>query len=430
MSKKKTHNEYVAELNIKNSNIKVIDDYIDAKTPIKHLCKIHNICWMISPSNALNGRGCSQCRSEKISNALKDTDEQYKQKLSFHNPNIEVVGKYVNSKTPILHKCKIHNYIWMAYPYNTLDGKGCLYCRGDKIRSRFVWSHEEYVNALKEKNRDIVPIDKYVNMNTKILHRCNIDNCEWLMSPNAILNQSCGCPQCNSKLRTHQQYVDELFVVNPNIKVVGEYLGSNIAILHRCLIDGYEWNTSPSHTLKGTRCPKCAGVLKYTHEEYVAKAKEINPDIKILDEYNGGKQQMLFQCKKGHLWKSRASVILEGKGCPLCQETNGERLVRQWLEKNNINYEYQKTFDGCNDKKRLPFDFYLPQYNMCIEFDGAQHFKPVDFAGKGEEWALKQFQKGKYHDDIKNQYCQDNNIRLLRISYLQDISFELSQFLI
>ena len=53
MSKKKTHEEYVVELAIKNPNTEVIEQYIDARTPIVHHCKMHDIFWKISPSNAL-----------------------------------------------------------------------------------------------------------------------------------------------------------------------------------------------------------------------------------------------------------------------------------------------------------------------------------------------------------------------------------------
>lgn len=68
-------------------------------------------------------------------------------------------------------------------------------------------------------------------------------------------------------------------------------------------------------------------------------------------------------------------------------------------------------------KKNCVFDFYLPDYNILIEYDGEQHFKPVDFASKGLEWATKIFEYNQIKDKIKNDYCKDNNIRLIRIPY-------------
>ena len=426
MSKKKTHDEYVKELTIKNSNIEVIESYVDARTPILHHCKKHDMFWKISPGNALKGKGCSRCRSEKISNSLKKEHLEYVADLLVYNPSVEVVDEYINQNTPIRHRCKIHDYIWSAYPYNVLEGKGCPFCRSDRIKEKLVWSHEDYVSELVIKNSGIEVIEQYVNMNTKIWHRCKIDGTEWQMAPSAILHSGCGCPQCNSKLKTNDQYIAELFEINPNIEAMEPYIDSVTPIWHRCLIDNYQWKAAPSHTLRGTGCPKCKGTLKHTHEEFVLKLGLVNPDIEPVEEYNGGKNKITFRCKiDGYTWEARPDGALDGKGCPKCQETKGEKSVRHWLEEHKIKYVYQKVFNDCKDKNVLPFDFYIPDYNILIEYDGQQHFEPIDFAGRGKEWALRQFKVTQRHDNIKNLYCQLNNIRLLRISYLQDIDKEL-----
>ena len=84
----------------------------------------------------------------------------------------------------------------------------------------------------------------------------------------------------------------------------------------------------------------------------------------------------------------------------------------------NILFEKQKRFSDCRDKNPLPFDFYLPEYNMCIEYDGRQHFEPVNFGG-GLQETKDNFQLTNRHDKIKTQYCIDNNIKLLRIPYTE-----------
>ena len=79
---------------------------------------------------------------------------------------------------------------------------------------------------------------------------------------------------------------------------------------------------------------------------------------------------------------------------------------------NNIEYIQQYRFEDCRNKKPLPFDFYLPEYNMCIEYDGEQHFSENRaFGGTDRFWTTV------IHDAIKNQYCEDNNINILRIPY-------------
>jgi very-short-patch-repair endonuclease len=99
--------------------------------------------------------------------------------------------------------------------------------------------------------------------------------------------------------------------------------------------------------------------------------------------------------------------------CPQCSnKSNGEHIIFDILKTYNISFETEKTFDDCKDILNLRFDFYLPEYNCCIEYDGKQHFNPVDYFG-GEE----SFLKSQKRDEIKNQYCKKNNIKLIRIPY-------------
>ena len=100
------------------------------------------------------------------------------------------------------------------------------------------------------------------------------------------------------------------------------------------------------------------------------------------------------------------------RGCPRCHESVGEITIRKWLQKNEIEFKKEHTFKGCKYIGRLKFDFYLPNYNICIEFDGLQHFKAVDKFGGNEE-----FEKIKSRDKAKNEWCEKNEIKLIRISY-------------
>lgn len=107
-----------------------------------------------------------------------------------------------------------------------------------------------------------------------------------------------------------------------------------------------------------------------------------------------------------------------------CLNSKGEAIIKTILNERNINYIPQKTFNDCRDINPLPFDFYLPDYNACIEYDGIQHYEPVDLFG-----GIEAFGKTKIHDNIKNLYCQQNGILLLRIKYDQDILMTIDIFL-
>jgi hypothetical protein len=157
---------------------------------------------------------------------------------------------------------------------------------------------------------------------------------------------------------------------------------------------------------------KILEMFKKTHGDYyvydLCNFKNIHTKIKIT-------------CKKNHIFYQKISNHLQGKGCPICRESLGERTIKTFLEKNNINYQKQKTFDGCFYVNKLKFDFYLPENNVCVEYDGIQHFKPIKQFG-GE----KEFLKTQARDVIKNEYCNKNGIYLIRISYLDNIQEKLS----
>lgn len=430
MPKKRTHEEYVAELSIKNPNVEVLGHYINAATPIAHRCLIHDTIWDISPNSVLRGTGCKECGKIKIGNRLRKTQEEYRDELFKVNPNIVVLGTYINANIPILHQCKLDGYMWDTAPNNMLHGHGCPMCAGNVL-----WTTEQYIEAVKNVNPNIEVIGEYINARTKILHKCNIDGYQWMVAPYVILRGD-GCPMCaGNKKKTIEEYKQELANINPDIEVLEEYINATTPILHKCKIDGHKWLAAPRNILSGCGCPKCkfrklSNLFSKTHEEYVKEVAKCNPDIEVIGEYVNARTPILHRCKlDGYVWYAIPYNILLGQGCPQCQESSGERIVRQWLESHKIQYIYQHKFQDCRDINPLPFDFYLPEYNTCIEYNGEQHYIPVDFAGEGQEWAEQQLTKIQAHDQIKSQYCEDNNIRLLVIPYYKNIEEELNNFL-
>jgi very-short-patch-repair endonuclease len=113
------------------------------------------------------------------------------------------------------------------------------------------------------------------------------------------------------------------------------------------------------------------------------------------------------------------------QGCPYCFDTKkfkfskGEKCISEVLDMLNITYLQQYTFDNCRDINVLPFDFYLPDLNICIEYDGQHHYYPVTFNGITKEEAEKNHLITVKHDKIKNEYCINNNIKLIRIPYYE-----------
>ena len=125
---------------------------------------------------------------------------------------------------------------------------------------------------------------------------------------------------------------------------------------------------------------------------------------------------VLWKCSAcGNEWKSSiANRTRGGNGCPNCSSSRGEKAIDVFLKRTGLEYVPQYKFEYCKNILKLPFDFYIPHYNLSIEFHGRQHYEAIDFFG-GE----KEFDKRKINDKIKKKFCKDNNINLLVIPYTE-----------
>lgn len=133
----------------------------------------------------------------------------------------------------------------------------------------------------------------------------------------------------------------------------------------------------------------------------------------------------LCKCECGSIISVQENHLSEGKiqSCG-CLTSSGEEHIAIFLSNCNIEFEKQKTFNGCKNKKLLPFDFYIPSINMVIEYQGIQHFEPVEFFGG--EIALQDLKK---RDKIKREYCRLHGINYATISYNEDIDAALINIL-
>lgn len=102
----------------------------------------------------------------------------------------------------------------------------------------------------------------------------------------------------------------------------------------------------------------------------------------------------------------------------MIKKSSYEKKISAILKRWQIEFEFQKKFEGCVYKNPLLFDFYLPKFNCCIEYDGQHHFKPIQFnVYQSEDKAKKDFKLQKTRDYIKNKFCKDNNIVLIRLNF-------------
>lgn len=267
---------------------------------------------------------------------------------------------------------------------------------------------------------------KYKNSSTKVTLICPKHG-KFEQRPNGHL-AGYGCFNCglektvNFNKSTTNDFIKKAKDIHGNkydySKV--EYKGNKIKTFIECSKHGI-FKMKPNCHLNGYGCPRCSGRGKTT-DDFIHEAKKIHNDefdySKV--EYVSTYKKIIIICKKHGEFKQTPNQHLNGGRCPKCSESNGEKNVRLFLENNKIKFETQKRFKGCIDKRPLPFDFYLPNYNLCIEFQGKQHFQPINYFGGN-----KKFKELIKRDLIKKKYCENNNIKLITIRFDENINKKL-----
>lgn len=187
----------------------------------------------------------------------------------------------------------------------------------------------------------------------------------------------------------------------------------------------------PHHGLKEMRianynnykgCPDCAienlnVLFRLDSDEVEKRIENLGGKLHNKEKYiNTAKENLIIDCPycgKPFTTSLRLFCQHGGQACPNCRNTEsiGEKKIRMYLEEHKIIFEQEKWFTDCRDVNPLPFDFYLPKSNQIIEFDGKQHFDSSSL------FYHTPLSEQKSHDEIKNKYCKDNNIKLLRIPY-------------
>lgn len=196
------------------------------------------------------------------------------------------------------------------------------------------------------------------------------------------------------------------------------YVNSKTKVIIICPIHG-EFLQIPNHHLSGSACAKCAGVGVPTQEEFIKKSKHIHKNEYGESKYDYSKTLYINASTKVNIicpnhgeFLQVANYHLRGNGCPTCKKSKGEMKILEFLTKNKIENVRNKKFNNCINILPLPFDFFLPEYNLCIEYDGELHYKLSGFKN-----AKERLENTKKNDKIKDKYCHNNNIYIIRIPY-------------
>ena len=324
--------------------------------------------------------------------------------------------EYINSQTKICIVCPEHGEFWQA-PNNHINQKqGCPKCTHRSFKLTF---QEFVVNARKihGDKYDYSKVD-YINNRTKVCIICPEHGEFWQTPYKHISGQ--GCPKCKGKNKTTKDFIKEAKEIHGNkydySKV--EYINSDTKVCIICPEHGEFWQTPHSH-LSGSSCFKCSKNLKLNKHSFIDKARNIHGDRYDYSkvEYVNNKTKVCIICPEhGEFWQAPQNHINQKQGCSKCSEkTNlSENKVFEFI-KDNTNYEVeqQKKFKWLGQKR---IDIFINELNIGIEYQGRQHFQPIEYYG-----GIDEYENIKRRDSEKYYQCKKHGIKIIYVSYEKNI---------
>ncbi len=265
---------------------------------------------------------------------------------------------------------------------------------------------------------------EYVNSKTKVKIICP-EHGEFEQIPNNHLNGA-NCYLCGRKAINNHNTGNVNIFIHEALKLYGDkynyslvkYVNSKTKVKIICPIHG-EFEQTPDNHIRSGGCNYCGQNTTTTKN-----SNNINIFIDMSNKkhnfiydysnvnYKNNHTKVNIICKTHGEFKQRPNDHLKGVGCPICNNSKGEMKIRLFLEENNIRFNTQYRFSDCKNIRPLPFDFYLPEHNICIEFNGRQHYEPLEHFG-----GIINFKKQQINDKIKYNFCKSSNISLIIINY-------------
>lgn len=289
---------------------------------------------------------------------------------------------------------------------------------------------EEFVRRSKEKHGTRYSYDKsvYVGAEKNITITCKIHG-DFEQQAN-IHYMGFGCLNCsNNKKSDLSTFIIRAKAVHGDKYDYSEvnYSTNKTPVTIICKNHGEFQQRPDNHINKKNGCLKCKHSDMYSNtDDFIMKANKVHDNkfdySKV--EYINNKSKVTIICPVHGDYVQTPHGHLAGYGCIQCysRQSKPEKEIAKFLLDNNINFISEQRFNDCKNVYTLPFDFYLPDLNMIIEYDGKHHFKAIESWG-GED-TLKRVQN---NDSIKSEYCKSNNIKLVRINYKQKLIEELNK---
>lgn len=419
-------------------SIEYLGGYTKSNNNILVQCNYCGKIYTRKANSTINSNhGCKYCGGAKSLNLLP-TDTICKRVNNITNGTVEFIGKYKGLTEIGDFHCKLCGEYW-SEPVINLLSRGTHNCivkeRVKEPKEGTKRREEKYIKRIERINEGRIT---YIGGFTTIKHsivtyKCNLCGKIQTISAYRLLHNNLHCRFCKngrmSKQLSHplDRMLKELDAVHHgNITYVSGYKNKITECKFRCSICGHIWDAKPTMLIaKRYGCPKCKEINSITP---LAVMKNNLYDahlgrITYVSGYSKMDSMATFKCEDcGSIFDATPKGLIHRKqGCRICSQSNGEKYVMSWLEDNigRESFDIQKRFKGLKGVGggNLSYDFYIPSLNLCIEYQGEQHYRPVKFYS-GQD-SKKNFKKQQEHDRRKRQYCIDNDIKLLEIKYTE-----------
>ena len=348
---------------------------------------------------------------------LVSKEEFLKRSNLFHNLKYDYsLVEYINTNTKVIIICDKHGQ-FKQRPNAHFNGQGCPKCGIPKPN---LLSNEDFIEKsinIHGNKYDYSLVD-YESSGLKVKIICKEHG---LFEQVAYSHYSgSGCRKCynKNKIGKHKTYYTEKANLKHNFEcdysLLPEYFKSYEKVIIICSKGHHFEQNMRDHIGRSNGCKFCS-MPCYDTDSFIKLSNEKHGNKYDYSkvEYKTQKDKVIITCPRhGDFSQKPSNHYHLSRGCRRCGESKGEMEIRKWLESKGIKFEKEKTFNECLNIGKLRFDFWIPDYNTCIEFDGLQHFKAIYQFGGEEE-----FEKTKERDLVKNNYCKISNINLIRLNY-------------
>lgn len=391
------------------------------------ICKQHGSFNQL-PSNHIKGQGCPVCGQISRASSQSYSNKEYIDSVnSIHKYKYDYSAiNYKNSQIKIEIFCPIHGSFMMK-PNSHYNGQGCPKCGRISAKENITLDYSVFLERAEKthKSRYEYLEKSYLNYTTKMKMFCS-EHGFFNQTPHSHISMKAGCPKCGNIQSglSNQKGWDNVYEMFKDIHGLrydydeNSYIDVTTKMKINCKIHGW-FMQKPYQHYGGSGFNNCA--IEEVHEKQKIDFTEFkNRSILIHgSRYKYSKENYVdiftpveITCSKHGEFYQKPRDHYRGSGCVKCMSSRGENMIRLILQELRIEFEEQKTFDNLIYKNKLKCDFFIPNENLVIEYNGLQHYEPISIFGGTQ--GLRETQK---RDLIKYDYLSKNNIGLIIIRY-------------